>query len=210
MIAKLKEACSFVYSNKLQRMFTGMLLPPVEEKTKRLLTNGVDMRVSKDLTDSFKEYIVQNHSDLDIGFSVRVLGTNFWPLHPPKNEFIVPTDIQLINDRFEEYYQTKKYSGRKLTWLWNYCNNELRTNYLNEKYILRTSAYQTAVLLQYNNNDTLSLDELATATNVGKGLLTEVLQTLVKSRILIGNEPDQYDLNPRAFYHLIKVLYTFH
>jgi cullin 1 len=166
-------------------------------RVRRLLTNVVDMSLSKDLTDSFKERMEQNHNDMDITFSVMVLGTNFWPLNPPKDGFIVPTDIQLTYDRFQKYYQTK-HSGRKLTWLWNYSKNELRTNYLNQKYILMTSAYQMAVLLQYNNNDTLSLDELSTATNVGKDLLTQVLQPLVKSRILINDETDQYDLNPRG------------
>ena len=34
MISKLKEACGFEYTNKLQRMFTGMLpLPAVREAT---------------------------------------------------------------------------------------------------------------------------------------------------------------------------------
>ena len=167
------------------------------------------MSLSKDLTDSFKERMEQNHNDMDINFSVMVLGTNFWPLNPPKDGFIVPTDIQLTYDRFQKYYQTK-HSGRKLTWLWNYSKNELRTNYLNQKYILMTSAYQMAVLLQYNNNDTLSLDELATATNVGKDLLTQVLQPLVKSRILINDETDQYDLNPSASYSLIRLYPPFH
>ena len=73
-----------------------------------------------------------------------------------------------------------------------------------------TSAYQMAVLFQYNNNDTLSLDELATATNVGKDLLTQVLQPLVKSRILINDETDQYDLNPSASYSLIRLYLLFH
>jgi cullin 1 len=41
--------------------------------------------------------------------------------------------------------------------------------------ILMTSAYEMAMHLQYNNNDTLSLDELSTATNVGEDLLTQVL-----------------------------------
>jgi cullin 1 len=167
------------------------------------------MSLSKDLTDSFKERMEQNHSDMDITFSVMVLGTNFWPLNPPKDGFIVPTDIQLTYDRFQKYYQTK-HSGRKLTWLWNYSKNELRTNYLNQKYILMTSAYQMAVLLQYNNNDTLSLDELATATNVGKDLLTQVLQPLVKSRILISEETDQYDLNPRTSYYPIRLGHMIH
>jgi cullin 1 len=153
------------------------------------------MSLSKDLTDQFKEHAQVNHDDMDINFSIMVLGTNFWPLNPPNNDFIIPPEIFLTYDRFSKYYQTK-HSGRKLTWLWNYSKNELRTNYLNQKYILMTSSYQMAVLLQYNNNDTLSLDELVTATLISKDILIQVLSLLVKAKILMNKEPDQYDLNP--------------
>lgn len=90
-------------------------------------------------------------------------------------------------------------SGRKLTWLWNYSKNELRTNYLNQKYILLTSTYQTAVLVQYNHSETLSLDELVTATALPKDTLTQILAVLVKAKILLNDEPEQYDLNPSTF-----------
>ncbi|KIP06829.1 hypothetical protein PHLGIDRAFT_72117 [Phlebiopsis gigantea 11061_1 CR5-6] len=176
MISKLKEACGFEYTNKLQRMFT-------------------DMSLSKDLTDQFKERMQQTHDDMDINFSIMVLGTNFWPLNPPGHDFIIPTDILPVYDRFTKYYQ-QKHSGRKLTWLWNYSKNELRTNYLNQKYIFMTSSYQMAVLTQYNENDTLSLDELAAATSISKDLLKQVLASLVKAKVLINDETDQYDLNP--------------
>ncbi|KAG6811936.1 hypothetical protein H0H92_005165 [Tricholoma furcatifolium] len=176
MISKLKEACGFEYTNKLQRMFT-------------------DMSLSKDLTDSFKERMSQNHDDMDITFSIMVLGTNFWPLNPPAHEFVIPIEIVPTYDRFQKYYQTK-HSGRKLTWLWNYSKNELRTNYLNQKYILMTSSYQMAVLLQYNRNDTMSLDELVGATSISKDIMSQVLALLVKAKILINEESDQYDLNP--------------
>ena len=86
MISKLKEACGFEYTNKLQRMFTGGLLSPFSRGA-RLLTGVADMRLSKDLTDSFKDRMEQNHTDMDINFSVMVLGTNFWPLNPPKGRF---------------------------------------------------------------------------------------------------------------------------
>jgi len=185
MISKLKEACGFEYTNKLQRMFT-------------------DMSLSKDLTDQFKERMQQNHDDMDINFSIMVLGTNFWPLNAPSNEFNIPADILPTYDRFSKYYQTK-HSGRKLTWLWNYSKNELRTNYLNQKYILMTSSYQMAVLLQYNDNDTLSLDELVTATAISKDILTQVLALLVKAKILINEETDQYDLNPNFKSKKIRV-----
>ncbi|KAH8796887.1 Cullin [Flagelloscypha sp. PMI_526] len=176
MISKLKEACGFEYTNKLQRMFT-------------------DMSLSKDLTDSFKERMEQNHGDMDINFSVMVLGTNFWPLNPPTHDYIIPQEILPTYDRFLKYYQSK-HSGRKLTWLWNYSKNELRTNYLNQKYMLMTSSYQMAVLLQYNRNDTLSLDELVTATSISKDILTQVLALLTKAKVLVSSESEQYDLNP--------------
>ena len=167
------------------------------------------MSLSKDLTDQFKERMAQNHDDMDINFSIMVLGTNFWPLNAPNNEFNIPADILPVYNRFSQYYQTK-HSGRKLTWLWNYSKNELRTNYLNQKYILMTSSYQMAVLLQYNDNDTLSLDELATATAISKDVLTQVLAILVKAKILINEEKDQYDLNPSKsppshLYHVAKL-----
>ncbi|KAJ6508165.1 Cullin [Mycena sanguinolenta] len=136
MISKLKEACGFEYTNKWQRIFT-------------------DMSLSKDLTDQFKDRMTQNHDDMDINFSIMVLGTNFWPLNPPNHEFM-------------------KHSGRKLTWLWNYSKNELRTNYPNQKYILMTSSFQMAVLFQYNRNNTLSLAELEAA----KGFVVEVISQI--------------------------------
>lgn len=176
MISKLKEACGFEYTNKLQRMFT-------------------DMSLSKDLTDQFKSRMEQTHDDMDISFTIMVLGTNFWPLHPPPHEFLIPAEILPTYDRFQKYYQMK-HSGRKLTWLWNYSKNELRTNYLNQKYILMTSTFQMAVLLQYNKNDTLSLSELSAATSIPKDYLGQVLAILVKAKILINEETDQYDLNP--------------
>ena len=153
------------------------------------------MSLSKDLTDQFKERMQQNHDDMDINFSIMVLGTNFWPLNPPAHEFIIPADILPVYERFTKYYQ-QKHSGRKLTWLWNYSKNEHRTNYLNQKYILMTSSWQMAILVQYNNNDTLSLDELATATGVSKDILKQVLAILVKAKLLINEEAEQYDLNP--------------
>ncbi|KAF5382559.1 hypothetical protein D9615_002947 [Tricholomella constricta] len=185
MISKLKEACGFEYTNKLQRMFT-------------------DMSLSKDLTDQFKERMQQNHDDMDISFSIMVLGTNFWPLNPPGHEFVIPAEILPTYDRFQKYYQIK-HSGRKLTWLWNYSKNELRTNYLNQKYILMTSSFQMAVLLQYNSNDTLSLAELLAATSIPKDLLTQILALLVKAKILINEETDQYDLNPNFKSKKIRV-----
>lgn len=154
------------------------------------------MKLSKDLTDQFNLERKQD-SDTDMTFSVMVLGTNSWPLDPPSHEFTIPRDIYPTYDRFQQYYQAK-HSGRKLTWLWNYSRNELRTNYLNQKYILMTSSFQMAILVMYNSHDTLSLTELVTATSIPKEVIAQILAILVKARILVNEESEQYDLNPSA------------
>ena len=152
------------------------------------------MSLSEDLTNSFKDFMVQGTDDMDIGFSIMVLGSNFWPITPLPHDFIIPTAILSVYNQFQKYYQIR-HSGRKLIWLWNYSINELRTNYLNQIYILATSSYQMAVLLQYNQNDTMSLDELVIATAISKEILVQVLAVLVKSKILNNEVAEQYDLN---------------
>ncbi|KAI5117366.1 hypothetical protein M0805_002479 [Coniferiporia weirii] len=187
MISKLKEACGFEYTNKLQRMFT-------------------DMSLSKDLTDQFKEKMAVSHpEDGDLTFTVMVLGTNFWPLTPPNVSFVIPKEILPTYNRFQQYYQ-QKHSGRKLTWMWNYCKNELRTNYANQKYIFMTSAYQMAVLVQYNDYDTLNLGELVQYTGISEDILKQVLNILVKARVLLHDgDGEPYDLNPTYKSKKIKV-----
>ncbi|PBK66061.1 Cullin-domain-containing protein, partial [Armillaria solidipes] len=175
IVSKLGEACGPEYTRKLQQMLT-------------------DMKLSKDLTDQFNLERKQD-SGTDLSFSVAVLGTNSWPLDPPSHGFTIPRDIYPAYDLFQQYYQAK-HSGRKLTWLWNYSRNELRTNYLDQKYILMTSSFQMAILVMYNSHDTLSLTELVTATSIPKSIITQILAILVKAKILVNEEPEQYDLNP--------------
>ncbi|KAG1720116.1 uncharacterized protein EDB91DRAFT_1088956 [Suillus paluster] len=125
-----------------------------------------------------------------------VLGTDFWPLRAPDSNFIIPPEIF--------FYQTRHFS-RKLIWLWNYSTTELGMNYFNQKYTLMTSSYQMAVLLQYNAHDTLSSEELITATAISKEILLQVLASLVKAKILINENIYQYDLNPNFKFKKIHV-----
>ena len=101
-----------------------------------------------------------------------------------------------------------KHSGRKLTWLWNYSKNELRTNYSSQKYILMTSTFQTAILLQFNRNDTLSLEELHIATSIPKDHLAQVLTLLTRPKVLTSEEEDQYDFNPSTLFKIPRWSYV--
>lgn len=173
MISKLKEACGFEYTNKLQRMFQ-------------------DMQISKDLNQGFKEHTKSLQLDkqpLDSSYSI--LGTSFWPLTAPNTTFNPPTEIQADLDRFSRFYKNK-HEGRKLTWLWQLCKGEVKTGYCKSQktpYTFQVSVYQMAVLLLFNEKDSYSYDDLASVTQLTPEVLDGALGILVKAKVLI-QKPD--------------------
>ncbi|KAF9975240.1 hypothetical protein BGZ73_001176 [Actinomortierella ambigua] len=187
MISKLKEACGFEYTSKLQRMFT-------------------DMGLSKELNDQFRERMAQNHdaSDMGVDFSILVLGTASWPLQPPSTSFNLPDDLVKTYERFQKFYQDK-HSGRKLNWLFQLSKADLRTNYAKASkvgYTFQVSTYQMGILLQYNNALSYTLEELQTQTNLNMDQLAGALGILVKAKVLlleggssVGESGSRYELN---------------
>lgn len=89
-------------------------------------------------------------------------------------------------------------SGRKLTWLWTHCRNELKTTYLPQKYIFMTSTYQLAILSQFNEGDSQTFNDIATATKIAEPHLKALLNQLVKLKVLL-QDGDDYDLNLSTF-----------
>ncbi|KAK3996157.1 Cullin [Cladorrhinum sp. PSN332] len=171
MISKLKEACGFEYTNKLQRMFT-------------------DMQISKDLNTGFKEHVAglgDVKASLDSTYSI--LGTGFWPLTPATTNFNPPQEILQDCERFSRFYKVK-HDGRKLTWLWSLCKGEVKATYVrNAKmpYTFQVSAYQLAVLLLFNHNDKNTYEEIAQSTALSTDPLDQILSILLKARVLISD-----------------------
>jgi cullin 1 len=175
MISKLKEACGFEYTNKLQRMFQ-------------------DMQISKDLNKEFRDHLegVEYAKPVDSQFSI--LGTGFWPLVPPSTHFNPPYEISSEIDRFVRFYK-HKHDGRKLTWMWHLCKGELRASYCkNSKtpYTFQVSIYQMAILLLFNDKDTNTYEDLATATQLNTDVLDQALAVILKAKVLLmsgGEKP---------------------
>ena len=177
MITKLKDACGYEYTSKLQRMFQ-------------------DMALCKDLNDQFKEKMQATHdpNELELDFHILVLGTAAWPLQPPTSELKMPTELVKTYERFHGFYMNK-HSGRKLTWLWQNTRIELRTIYTNQKYYFMTSAYQAAILLLFNaGSDSLTYDEILTGTGMQTTTLKPLIDLLTKQRVL-DLKDDAYELN---------------
>ncbi|KAG9292004.1 hypothetical protein G9A89_017903 [Geosiphon pyriformis] len=183
MISKLKEACGFEYTSKLQRMFT-------------------DMGLSKDLNDQFRDKIDSTETAY-VDFSVLVLGTASWPLQPSTTNFIIPEEVEKTFQKFKLFYQNK-HSGRKLNWLFHLSKGELKTNYVKVTktgYTFQVSTYQMGILLQYNKETAYTFEYLSQSTDLTSDVLIGQLGVLVKAKVLllegenVGDSGSRYILN---------------
>ncbi|ANB14535.1 cullin CDC53 [Sugiyamaella lignohabitans] len=176
MVAKLKEACGYEYTNKLQRMFQ-------------------DMKTSADLQNQFKNTLEKK----DVDFTAYVLAQSIWPLPDLKPTFELPKQLVGTFDRFQNFYGTK-HSGRKLMWLWNFCKGEIRANYPKTSktgYTFQVSVFQIAILLPFNDADTLSFQQLKEITGLSKEYLANSLHFLLKAKVLLQN-PENTEISDES------------
>uniref|UniRef100_A0A803SXB7 Cullin family profile domain-containing protein n=1 Tax=Anolis carolinensis TaxID=28377 RepID=A0A803SXB7_ANOCA len=178
MISKLKQACGFEYTSKLQRMFQ-------------------DIGVSKDLNEQFKKHL-SNSEPLDLDFSIQVLSSGSWPFQM-SCAFALPSELERSYQRFTAFYASR-HSGRKLTWLYQLSKGELVTNCFKNRYTLQASTFQMAILLQYNTEDAYTVQQLTDSTQIKMDILAQVLQILLKSKLLVLEDEnanvDEVELKP--------------
>jgi cullin 1 len=174
MISKLKQACGFEYTSKLQRMFQ-------------------DIGVSKTLIIEYEKYCETHHITGIVDFSVMVLSSNSWPFSASSN-FVLPIELQSTFDSFTDFY-THRHNGRKLTWLHQHSKGELQTFFTSQKYILQVSTYQMVVLLLFNKVLTWTVERIQDETQIKLELLLQVLLGLLKSRLLVCPDinEDEFD-----------------
>jgi len=171
MISKLKDASGFEYTNKLQRMFQ-------------------DMQTSKDLNGNYDEYLKNSLSgEGAIDTNWQILGAGFWPLQAPATPFAPPPALVRTYERFTHFY-SEKHGGRKLTWLWNLCKGEIRANYIKMNkvpYTFQVSTYQMAIMLLFNDNDTVSYNDISSTTALARETLDPSLGIMLKAKVLTAS-----------------------
>uniref|UniRef100_A0A669BAT1 Cullin-2 n=1 Tax=Oreochromis niloticus TaxID=8128 RepID=A0A669BAT1_ORENI len=167
MINKLKQACGYEFTSKLHRMYT-------------------DMSVSADLNNKFNNFIKTQEMvvDLGISFQIYVLQAGAWPLtHVPSSTFAIPQELEKSVQMFELFYN-QHFSGRKLTWLHYLCTGEVKMNYLSKPYVAMVTTYQMAVLLAFNNSQTVTYKELQDGTQMNEKELQKTIKSLLDVKML--------------------------
>jgi len=175
MISKLKQACGFEYTNKLQRMFQDIT------------------PYSKSINEKFRQWL-EGKPKLGLDFSIQILGTVSWPF-TNQHEFSLPQELEKSVQTFTEFYQ-QQHSGRKLTWLYNYSKGELMTHCFKNKYTLQASTLQMAILLQFNQSEQLTIRQLMDSVQLNQqdqNILYQVVQILLKCKLLVCDESSLKD-----------------
>ncbi|CAF0948041.1 unnamed protein product [Adineta ricciae] len=177
MVTKLKQICGYEFTGKLARMFQ-------------------DIKVSEDLNVKFAEYVrneppATQHQTisniLGLDFNIYVLQANSWPVaQPTANAFILPHTLEKPLHMFEAFYG-KKYSGRKLCWMYNLSNAEIRMTHLDRPYFVTMGTYQMAVLLQFNERQQLTINEIEDAIKINIRELDKQILSLIDAKFLLGN-----------------------
>jgi len=124
----------------------------------------------------------------------------FWRL-------VIPRELEVVTQTFEKFY-LDQHSGKKLTWLHNLAKGEVKTNYTTTNkigYTLQGSGYQIGVLLHFNQNPELTMKDLVSATQIADNQLTQILRSLVKTKVLNCDElKDGSNIDPGFKFSLNK------
>lgn len=168
MINKLKQACGYEFTNKLHRMYT-------------------DIGISQDLNAKFNEFLKKSSDELSINLAIKVLQAGAWPLGPQMNiSFAVPQEFEQPIRKFEAFYNTS-FSGRKLTWLHHLCAGELKVSLNKKNYLITMQTYQMAMLLLFENCDTMSCKDVRDVLQLSHDNFQKHLQSLMDSKLLVLN-----------------------
>jgi cullin 1 len=171
MLSKLKDSCGQEYTYKLTKMFN-------------------DIGSSKELNETFFNQVSnQDIKDSDIDFYTMVISFASWPLSSTATKFTLPPGLTTYYERFQRFY-IHQHNGRKLNWLYHLCKGEIKAQYAHSKipYTFIVSTYQMAILILFNDNDTISYESLCERTQLEEDIINGQLGILLKAKILLLNQ----------------------
>jgi cullin-4 len=177
-ISRLKAECGAHFTSKLEGMFT-------------------DSDVSKDIMVSFRgsqeaqEALAEACPGTDIG--VQVLTSGLWPTYPVV-ECNFKTSLADGLEVFKKHY-LQKYTGRKLMWLHSLGTCVMKVQFKAGAKELALSFFQAAVLMAFEDADTLPFKDIRAATGIEDSELRRTLQSLACGRErVLSKDPKGKDI----------------
>lgn len=100
--------------------------------------------------------------------------------------FWIPPEFEKVIQFFDKFY-SDSFSGRKLTWLHNLCQSELKISYLKKSYIITLQSCQLAILLLFETCDMMTSKEIRDSLRLSSDLFQKNLQSLLDSKLLLSS-----------------------
>uniref|UniRef100_A0A8C2DLV6 Cullin 2 n=1 Tax=Cyprinus carpio TaxID=7962 RepID=A0A8C2DLV6_CYPCA len=186
-ICKAPELLAKYCDNLLKKSAKGMTENEVEDK----LTSFITVFKYIDDKDVFQKLMCSY-----------VFQAGAWPLtHVPSSTFAIPQELEKSVQMFELFYN-QHFSGRKLTWLHYLCTGEVKMNYLSKPYVAVVTTYQMAVLLAFNNGETVSYKELQDSTQMNEKELQKTIKSLLDVK-MISHDSQKEEIEAESTFSLI-------
>ncbi|EFN52532.1 hypothetical protein CHLNCDRAFT_138949 [Chlorella variabilis] len=180
LLTKLKTECGYQFTSKLETMFS-------------------DIKLSREKMADFKGYLEGQGRRLDVEMTMQVLTSGMWPQTSSAPTCVLPRELEQCTSEFVAYYLHAN-SGRRLTWQTGLGTADIKAMFGGgaRKYEISCSTYQMAVLMLFNDAESLVYEEIEAATSIPEDDLKRVLQSLacVKGKAVLRKEPMSKDVRP--------------
>ncbi|AGO11872.1 AaceriADR106Wp [[Ashbya] aceris (nom. inval.)] len=164
------------------------------EYTGRITKMFQDVRLSKQLG---QEFDTQIKSEPDYSkekypeFQPFVLAETMWPFPYQEVDFKLPQELVAEHRKLVDLY-VKKHSGRVLKWLWPLSRSELRADIGRPgrpPFHFTVTLFQMAILLMFNEHDTLSFEQIQEGTNLTTQHIILSMLPFIKMKLLHQSPP---------------------
>jgi cullin 1 len=183
LIGKIKMNCGPQYTSKVEGMLN-------------------DMSSEAHLIKEFFES--EQSKTLPVEFEVKVLTDGHWPSFkaPP---IVLPPNINNWVETFNKFYQDKN-KMKHLSWSFMHGSCSVHANLPSGQYDMILTTYQTWIIMLFNENDELSMNDMKNILKTEEELLRNMLDSLAckKYKILFKTQDpkvislqDVFSINPR-------------
>ena len=176
MIGKMKLIMGAQFTSKLEGMFN-------------------DMRNAQEHQADFHKFLSDRVLDMHgIDFSVQTLTQGFWPSYP-LDDLKLPQLLQGCLDTFKAYYDTRT-NNRRLRWIHELGIVHIAGAFTKRKLELVVSTVQAAILLQFNESEELTVQQLTDLTSLQPDVIKQTLKSLVSGKFQVLSKSPTAGYNP--------------
>mmetsp|Transcript_10499 Transcript_10499/g.42375 ORF Transcript_10499/g.42375 Transcript_10499/m.42375 type:complete len:746 (-) Transcript_10499:55-2292(-) len=176
ILTKLKTQCGAQFTSKMEGMVT-------------------DLQIAKDNQKEFEKWLDDDETRRPkMDFAVTVLTTGFWPTYK-FTELALPEECVGCVTTFKEFYD-KKLQHRKLTWIYGLGQVTMKGNFASKPIELNINLFQAAILLLFNEQETLKYTEIRERLGLPDEDMARNLHSLscAKYKVLL-KEPENKSIN---------------